>query len=289
VATAGVEAALGLREAAAAQEQILQEMLALNEALSTQSADLSMARMTAERALQRQTSFLAGLSHELRTPLNGVLGGLSLLDAAPDADRRAQYQKMIRASAKTLGECVDDLLTYCRLGAGIDAPEFTAFDPRALAAEAVESASAFAAEKGLTVRAEIDDATPAEWMSDGRRIGKLLVNLLGNAVKYTAEGGVALSIAPVEQDLAFRVIDTGRGVPPAMAEAIFEPFNRGDPDTARSTQGTGLGLAIARETAQRLGGSLTLERSAPGTGSTFLLRVPRRETLTAGDDALFGG
>jgi signal transduction histidine kinase len=264
-------------------------MLALNEALSTQSADLSMARMTAERALQRQTSFLAGLSHELRTPLNGVLGGLSLLDGAPDADRRAQYQKMIRASAKTLGECVDDLLTYCRLGAGIDAPEFTAFDPRAVAAEAVESASAFAAEKGLIVRAEIDEATPAEWMSDGRRIGKLLVNLLGNAVKYTAEGGVALSIAPMAQDLAFRVVDSGRGVPPAMAEAIFEPFNRGDPDTARSAQGTGLGLAIARETAQRLGGSLTLERSALGKGSTFLLRVPRRETLTAGDDALFGG
>ncbi len=100
------------------------------------------------------------------------------------------------------------------------------------------------------------------------------MNLLGNAVKYTPAGRVRLSASRAGAALAFRVEDTGRGVPEAHRESIFEPFNRGDPDTARSCTGTGLGLAIARETAQRMGGSLILERSAPGEGSAFLMTVP---------------
>jgi len=282
-----LDCALALREAEATQADIMRELFALNEALSRQSAELSMARVTAETALKRQTSFLAGLSHELRTPLNGVLGGLSLLDGTDDASARGRYQKMIRASAKTLGECVDDLLTYCRLGAGIEELDIDAFDPRRVVEEAVESGGAMAAEKGLSIEARIDRDTPAEWRSDARRLVRLLVNLLGNAVKYTQQGGVALRVAPAGDALAFRVIDTGLGVPGALHEAIFEPFNRGDPETARSAQGTGLGLAIARETAHRLGGALTLERSAPGAGSTFLLTVPWREATATADDAPF--
>lgn len=281
-----LDCALALRDAEATQADILRELFEVNEALSRQSAELSMARVTAEAALKRQTAFLAGLSHELRTPLNGVLGGLSLLDRTGDEAARGRYQKMIRASAKTLGECVDDLLTYCRLGAGIEEPEIGPFDPRHAVAESVESGGAMATEKGLTIKARVDPGTPTEWRSDERRLVKLLVNLLGNAVKYTVEGSVTLSVAPAGDALAFRVTDTGRGVPAGMHEAIFEPFNRGDPETARSAQGTGLGLAIARETAHRLGGTLTLERSAPGEGSTFLVTVPWREASPSpvGDD-----
>ena len=282
-----LDCAMALREAEATQADILRELFEVNEALSRQSAELSMARVTAETALKRQTSFLAGLSHELRTPLNGVLGGLSLLNGTDDATARGRYQKMIRASAKTLGECVDDLLTYCRLGAGIEEPDIDAFDPRRVVEEAVESGGAMATEKGLSLEAQVDRDTPAEWRNDGRRLVKLLVNLLGNAVKYTQQGGVTLRVTPAGDALAFRVTDTGRGVPSALHEAIFEPFNRGDPETARSAQGTGLGLAIARETAHRLGGALMLERSAPGAGSTFLLTVPWREAAPAAGDALF--
>jgi signal transduction histidine kinase len=272
-----VENAIALRAATRAQAQAMSDLIRINEALSAQSAELAMARLTAEQALSRQTGFLGGLSHELKTPLNGVLGGLALLEAAPDAAVQERCRTMIRASARALTGCVEDLITYCRLGAGIDQPDLSLFDPRRAASSAAESIAALAAEKGLGVVHEIDPATPASWLSDGRRIEQVLVNLLGNAVKYTGSGHVGVSVRPWGDSLAFRVFDTGRGVPEGHRDSIFEPFDRGDAESARSAAGTGLGLAIARETARRLGGSLRLEASKPGKGSVFVLLVPNAD------------
>jgi len=277
-----VENAIALRAATRAQSDAMNDLLAINEALSAQSAELAMARLAAENALTQQTRFLAGLSHELRTPLNGVMGGLALLEGVPDPEKQARFRAMIRASAQALSECVEDLLTYCRLGAGIEETEAEPFSPADAARKAGEAVRAGAEQKGLALSVEIDPATPQSWISDGRKVEHVLVNLLGNAVKYTEKGHVRLSVRPFGDALAFRIEDSGRGVPPEHQAAIFEPFNRGDRDAARSCSGTGLGLAIARETAQRLGGSLTLERSAPGAGSSFLLLTP---PMQAADDA----
>ncbi|PKP63302.1 MAG: hypothetical protein CVT86_05590 [Alphaproteobacteria bacterium HGW-Alphaproteobacteria-8] len=181
---------------------------------------------------------------------------------------------MIRASAQALSECVEDLLTYCRLGAGIEATDAFPFSPAEAARNAAEAVRASAEQKGLTLAITLDPALPDHWINDGRKVEHVLVNLLGNAVKYTDAGQVRVAVRPFGAALAFRVEDTGRGVPESYSETIFEPFNRGDPDTARSCAGSGLGLAIARETAQRMGGSLTLERSGPGEGSSFLMIVP---------------
>ena len=267
--------AFALRAATEAQAAAMGDLIRINDALSAQSTELRLARRTAEEALSRQTGFLAGLSHEIKTPLNGVLGGLALLEAAQDEPARERCRRMIRASVGALAGCVDDLVTYCRLGAGVDSVTGALFEPRRVAVGAIETVAALAAEKGLSVERHVDPATPHSWFSDGRRIEQVLVNLLGNAVKYTAAGRVGVSVEPMGRNLAFRVFDSGPGVPEAMRDAIFEPFNRGDPETARRAAGTGLGLAIAREAARRLGGSLSVERSAPGEGSTFLLVAPR--------------
>lgn len=277
-----VENAIALRAATQAQRDAMNDLMAINEALSAQSAELAMARLSAENALTQQTRFLAGLSHELRTPLNGVMGGLALLEGIPDPEKQPRFRAMIRASAQALSECVEDLLTYCRLGAGIEETDADPFSPAEAVRRAAEAGRASAEQKGLALEVEIDPAAPQSWVSDGRKIEHVLVNLLGNAVKYTDKGHVRLSVRPFGDALAFRVEDSGRGVPPEHQEAIFEPFNRGDRETARSCAGTGLGLAIARETAQRLGGSLTLERSAPGEGSSFLMLAPQMQAATDG-------
>jgi signal transduction histidine kinase len=281
-----VENAIALRAATDAQRDALADLMRINKALAMQSAELSEARAIAERALAQQTRFLAGLSHELKTPLNGVLGGVTLLETAQDDAARARCGRMIRASAKALGGCVEDLIAYCRMGAGIDKVAIETFDPRAAVAAAVDAARALASEKGLRLESRIDPDAPDAWVSDGRRVEQILVNLLGNAAKYTVAGVIGVALTAEDDGLAFRVFDTGRGVPEPHRDRIFEPFNRGDPETARSATGTGLGLSIARETAQRIGGSLSLESSRKGAGSIFLLRLPRAEARPAESAAL---
>lgn len=277
-----VENVIALRAATAAQREVMAELVNINEALSAQSGELAMARLTAETALARQTRFLAGLSHELRSPLNGIMGGLALLEAARDAEAARRCRTMIASSANALSDCVEDLITFCRLGAGMETVSFGPYNPRRTVQEAAEAQRAVAEAKGLVLKVEIDPYAPAQACGDGGLIARILVNLLGNAVKYTAEGQITAWLGrDADGALAYRVTDTGRGVPETVREAIFEPFNRGDPDVARSATGTGLGLAIAREMATRIGGSLTLERSTPGVGSTFLLRAPEPQDAAA--------
>jgi signal transduction histidine kinase len=270
-----VENAIALRAATEAQKAAMDDLMRINRALSLQSVELASARNAAEKALSQQTRFLAGLSHELKTPLNGVLGGVALLETADDPDAQARCRQMIRASSRALVGCVNELIAYCRVGAGIEKPAFAAFEPRSTAAAAADAVRAIASERSLEVTVEVDAAVPSSWVSDAKRIEQILVNLLGNAVKYTSAGRIRVSVRMWGDALAFRVSDTGWGVPPEHHDGIFEPFNRGDPGLSGKTSGTGLGLAIARETAERIGGSLTLERSAPGEGSTFLLLAPQ--------------
>lgn len=268
------ENAIRLRAFADEQDRMLRDLRALNEALSLRTAEAETAHATLQRTLRRQNQLLAGLSHEMRTPLNGILGGVTLLETTRDPAKIAEYRSLMRASARALENCIGDLITYAQLGSGDVALEVAPFRPAIVARSAVQSASALAIAKGLTVDLQIDPATPQLWSSDGRRIEQVLVNLLGNAVKYTPAGQVGVSVGPCGEALALRVFDTGLGVPERLRETIFEPFNRGDARTASEAPGTGLGLAIARETAQRLGGSLTLERSVEGEGSTFLFVAP---------------
>lgn len=269
-----VEHAIALRAAAIGQRTMVTELLRINEDLDKRSAELSVARQAAERALVQQTRFLAGLSHELRTPLNGVLGGLALLELTDSPEKQRAMTAMIRASSTALRDCVEELIAYCRIGAGIERIDSGPFAPAAAATEALDAVRALAAEKGLSLDLNAASDTPAVWVNDRRRVVAVLMNLLGNAIKYTKAGGVRLSLKPSGGALAFRVSDTGPGIDERHVELIFEPFNRGDATVANSAPGTGLGLAIAREMAQALGGSLDVERSVVGEGTTFLLLVP---------------
>ncbi len=277
-----VENLIALRAATEAQRRAMDELVAVNATLSSQSDALAASRATAEDALAQQTRFLAGLSHELRSPLNGITGGLALLENAADDETARRCRAMIASSAHALSDCVDDLITFCRLGAGMETVEAGPYNPRAVAQEAADAQRAAAEAKGLALSVEIDPYAPARAQGDGGLIARILVNLLGNAVKYTAEGAVTVTLGrDPDGVLAYRVSDTGRGVPELVREAIFEPFNRGDPQVARTASGTGLGLAIAREMASRIGGELILERSVHGEGSTFLLRAPETAAAAA--------
>ncbi len=271
---AAVDTVVSLRASQRRRAAEMDELNRINESLSAQMAELTLARLSAEAALTRQTRFIAGLSHEVRTPLNGVLGGLSLLEASSDPGQIQRIHAMIRASASALSDCVDDLVAYCRLGSGEERPALDAFAPARVAQEALDVIAASAAAKGLAMAVTPAPDAPERWIGDERRVRGVLINLLGNAVKYTDSGSVSVTIERWGDALAMRVVDTGRGVLPAHAEAIFEPFNRGDPETARTASGSGLGLAIARKTAELLGGSLTLERTGEPTGASFLLLLP---------------
>lgn len=222
--------------------------------------------------------FLATMSHEMRTPLNGVLGmtGL-LLDTDLSANQRS-YAEAIRESGTALLSLINDILDYSKLHAGRLDLAAAPFDPFALIQSVTELLSPRAADKGIEIASFVEPGTPPRLIGDEARLRQVLINLAGNGVKFTDQGGVAIeaSAAPGEDGKAVftvRVRDTGVGIPEAAQAAIFEEFAQADADAERRSQGAGLGLAIARKLARAMGGDITLE-SAPGEGSVFSFTAP---------------
>jgi signal transduction histidine kinase/DNA-binding NarL/FixJ family response regulator len=247
-------------------------------------AGAQRARQAAEQANEAKSRFLAVISHELRTPLNGVIGVLQLLDNGQlDETQRRQLQ-VAAASGDTLLALIDAILEYARLEAGTETLERRNFRPNQLIASAVDLMRPQAEARGLTLTlaAGADVAVPVN--GDPVRLNRVLLNLLGNAVKFTATGGITVEASAVPADahtmLRVAVRDTGIGIAPAMHERIFEDFVQADDSIARRFGGSGLGLAISRRLARLMGGELIVE-SAPGAGSTFRLAVllaPAAET-----------
>jgi len=235
--------------------------------------ELIKARDEAVAGEKAKADLLAVMSHEIRTPLNGMLGTLELIETERLPERQVRYVDIIRASGKLLLHHVNDVLQISRADAGKLDIASEPFPLPALVMELVDSQSGAAEHRGNTLRLRIGDGAEGWIEGDPTRIRQVLLNLVGNAIKFTRNGAIELAVERRGPDILFRVSDTGIGVPEAERERIFEEFVTLDASYSRAAGGTGLGLAIARRLVQAMGGDIWVD--ADGTeGSVFCVRLP---------------
>lgn len=247
--------------------------------LKAAEAALVAARDSAEAANRAKDVFLANMSHEIRTPLNAIIGFAELLSALPLDEKQRAYVDPIRTAGQSLLRLLNDLLDLSKIEAGRMELSLSRVNLRALLQEIEVIFAARVAQKGIQLATDVDGGVPDELMLDEIRMRQVLVNVVGNAVKFTDRGGVRVRVARHEAsqptdafELAIDVEDTGIGIPVADQEHIFEAFRQqGDQDTTRYG-GTGLGLTISRRLVEMMRGSLTLD-SEPGRGSVFHIRI----------------
>ena len=236
------------------------------------------AKQAAEAASEAKTRFISTVSHELRTPMTGVTGMLDLLLDEQLAPQALGYAQAARRSASSLLTLVDDLLDIAKIEAGRLELEERPVTIRSLAEEVREVVAAAAGQRGIELLVTVDEQVPVTVLGDAGRLRQVLLNLVGNAVKFTEEGRVTLAVTRTGPDrggrapLAFTVRDTGAGIDPDLLPALFDAFTQADQSTSRRFGGTGLGLAIVRQLTELMGGRIQVE-STPGEGSTFWLAL----------------
>jgi signal transduction histidine kinase/CheY-like chemotaxis protein len=241
--------------------------------LERQNDELEVARRRAEAASDARATFIAKVSHELRTPLAGVLGMVELLRDSPLTALQTTYLEQLASCGDTLRSLIEDVLDLARIDRGEFEIEHVAFDPLSVAEDVVRAVAIAAHGKGLDLILAPDPGLPARLVGDASRLRQVVLNLAGNAVKYTETGHIRVEVtcAPETGVLVFAVEDTGPGVPEHLLQAIFEPFVQGRPErSARS--GLGLGLGIVRELTNAMGGEVTLT-SEVGRGARFEVKV----------------
>ncbi|MDP5237982.1 ATP-binding protein [Uliginosibacterium sp. 31-16] len=257
----------------AQEESNRQTHLLMREIASHQQTDeaLQEAKRIADAANQAKSRYITTISHELRTPLNSILGYAQILDGDPTIpSHRQQAIRVIRRSGDHLLSLIEGTLDIARIEGGKLSLDTRAIDFRALLEQLVQMFSLQAEHKGLAFDYQCASEPPAVVRADEKRLRQILINLLGNAVKFTREGGVKFRLRHSRDMATFEIEDSGPGITPEELERIFEPFSRGS--SAQSTSGTGLGLTIARMLTDLMGGELTV-KSTPGSGTLFTVRL----------------
>lgn len=249
-------------------------------------AALEAARDEALQASVAKSQFLANMSHEIRTPLNGVIGMAELLSGTELSEQQKEYAGIIMRSGDTLLSLINDILDFSKIEAGRLELESTPFRLRDLLGDTVQTLAMRAGEKGLELAHHIPPEVPDRLIGDPTRLRQIIVNLVGNAIKFTDAGEVVVDtrLARLDETSAtveFEVRDTGIGIPEEQQERIFEAFGQADSTTTRQYGGTGLGLAISAQLARKMGGELKLD-STPGKGSAFSFTA--RMELASEDD-----
>ncbi|BAQ47986.1 MULTISPECIES: ATP-binding protein [Methylobacterium] len=233
---------------------------------------LEEARSRAEAASVAKSRFLASVSHEFRTPLNGIMGMADLMLETPLNPEQRTYAAAVKTSGEALLSLIDGILDFSKIEAGRLDLAAEPFDPAALVESVVELLAPRAQDKGLEIAADIE-VLPATLVGDADRVRQILINLAGNAVKFTDAGGVGITAAWEPGGLTLTVHDTGPGIPADRLPVLFQEFEQGDGSASRRHEGTGLGLAITMRLVERMGGRLDVV-SEPGEGSCFRVHLP---------------